>query len=143
MGKVSVFLDTDVIISSLLSRTGASYNVINNPKIEKEITSSIEKEVKEVSKRLNISEQYTNKTLKNVRVMTIGMTKNDLMKNYKDYVIDEEDIHVVAGAHKSKSKFLLSHNSRHYKINKIEIDLGILVIKPGNFLQYLRSINEF
>ena len=143
MGKVSVFLDTDVIISSLLSRTGASYNVINNPKIEKEITSSIEKEVKEVSKRLNISEQYTNKTLKKVRVMTIGMTKNDLMKNYKDYVIDEEDIHVVAGAHKSKSKFLLSHNSRHYKINKIEIDLGILVIKPGNFLQYLRSINEF
>ena len=36
MAKIKVFLDTDVIISSLLSRTGASYNVINNPKIEKE-----------------------------------------------------------------------------------------------------------
>ena len=35
MAKIRVFLDTDVIISSLLSKTGASNYVINNPKIER------------------------------------------------------------------------------------------------------------
>ncbi|KKS98168.1 MAG: hypothetical protein UV73_C0003G0110 [Candidatus Gottesmanbacteria bacterium GW2011_GWA2_43_14] len=143
MAKIQVFLDTDVIISSLLSKTGASFNVINIPKIEKIITNTVSQEVKEVGERLNIEAQSTVKILNNLKTIALDMTKKDLIKNYGDYVIDEKDSHLVAGAYLSKSKFLLSHNSRHYKANKIENDLRIIVIKPGNFLQYLRSINEF
>lgn len=143
MAKIRVFLDTDVIISSLLSKTGASANLISNPKIEKIITNTIEQEIIEVSQRLNIDNQNTNSTLKKIKIISLSISKKVLLKNYAEHVIDEKDTHVVAGAHKSKSKFLLSHNSRHYKVNKIENTIGVLVIKPGNFLQYLRSINEF
>lgn len=143
MAKIRVFLDTDVIISSLLSKTGASANLISNPKIEKIITNTVEQEIIEVSQRLNIDNQNTNSTLKKIKIISLGISKKVLLKNYAEYVIDEKDTHVVAGARKSKSKFLLSHNSRHYKVNKIENAIGVLVIKPGNFLQYLRSINEY
>ena len=143
MAKIQVFLDTDVIISSLLSKTGASNYVINNPKIEKIITNTVSQEVKEVGERLNIEAGSTVKILNNLKTIVLDMTKKDLIKNYGDYVIDENDTHVVAGSDRSKSKFLLTHNCRHYKVNKIENDFRIIVIKPGNFLQYLRSINEF
>ena len=143
MAKIQVFLDTDVIISSLISNTGASYEVINHPKIEKIISKTVVKEVNEVSKRLNIADQYTKTTLKKVTTISLGITKNNLKKNYQEYIFDEKDSHVVAGAHRSKSKFLLTHNIKHYKVNSVEIDLGIMVIKPGNFLQYLRSIEAY
>lgn len=60
MAKIQVFLDTDVVIASFLSKAGASYEIIKNSKVD-----------------------------------------------------------------------------------KIKNELGVLVIKPGNFLQYLRSRDKF
>ena len=137
MGKIKVFLDSDVVVSALLSQTGASYDILKNPQIGKTISETIRTEVIEVAKRLNIS--FTDeKVFKEMEVISLKIDKTRLVKNYLPYVLDEEDSHVVAGASKAKVRFLLTHNIKHYHTEKIKRDLGIITIKPGMFLQYLR-----
>lgn len=139
MGRIKVFLDTDVIISSLLSEKGASFAVIRNPKIEKVISQAVKKEVDEVTIRLNINVDKK-EVLENVNIISLNLKKGKLSQIYSPYIFDLEDSHVIAGTHQSKSKFLLTHNTKHYHTEKIRNDLGIIVMKPGMFLQYLRTI---
>lgn len=143
MGKIQVFLDTDVVISALLSKTGASYEIIKNPKVIKIVSKTVQKEIEEVIKKLNIDKQETNRILKNISVASLNLTKKEILEKYKKFVFDEKDSHVVAGANRVKSRFLLTHNLRHYQVDKINAEFGILVLKPGNFLQYLRGLNKF
>lgn len=138
MAKIRVFLDTDVIISSLLSEKGASFEVLKNRKINKTASLQIQKELKEVSVRLGIKKKLP----KGIEIVKLGIIKRTLLETYNNFVYDPEDTHVVSGADISKSKFLLTHNIRHYKIGKIRISLGIIVMTPGNFLQYLRSLDS-
>ena len=143
MEKIQVFLDTDVIISALLSKTGASYELIKSPKVAKTTSKTVQKETNEVAKRLNLGKQETKRIFKNIRVTPPSLTKKEILEKYGKFVFDEKDSHVVAGANRAKSKFLLTHNFKHYQVNKIKAELGIIVLKPGNFLQYLRSLDRF
>ena len=62
-----------------------------------------------------------------------------IKKQYSVYVNDTNDSHIIAGAIKSKSKFLITYNIRHYKIENIKRAFGIITLTPGLFLQYLRN----
>ena len=139
MEKVKVLLDTNVLISALLSQTGASYELINNQNIIKISSSTIKAELIEVSRRLNIQILEVQSILRKINVKPIGISKVDIIKLYSEFVTDMEDSHVLASAVSLKSKFLLTHNTKHYKEEKIKSDFGIIVIKPGFFLQFLRS----
>jgi len=136
MAKIKVFLDTDVIISSLLSQKGASFEIINNKKIKKIISKILKSEVEEVVKRLSIKKSPW---LKNIETVSLNLSKKKLLKDYSAYVFDQKDSHVIAGAKLSNSRFLLTHNTKHYNILRIKNGLEIVVMKPGVFLQYLRS----
>lgn len=140
MAKIQVFLDTDVIISALLSKKGASFEIINNPKITKVISETIKEELNEVIQRLDIEKQrdFTKKFKK----VKLNIQKAGLIEKYSNFTLDEKDTHVVAGAYKSNSRFLLTHNTKHYKLDEIKRRLDISVMKPGKFLQYLRSKEE-
>ena len=139
MEEIKVFLDTDVIISALLSDKGASYKLLNDTKFNKIISKAITEEINEVSRRENINKEAVRAILKKTIITPLFLFKEKLLKSYSKYVFDEEDSHVVAGAYISKSDFLLTHNLRHYHAVKIRNDLGIKVMRPGDFLQYLRS----
>jgi len=143
MGKIQVFLDTDVIISALLSKTGASYELIKNFKVAKMVSKTVQKETNEVAKRLNLDQQKNKIIFKNINVAPLNLTKKEVLEKYEKFVFDEKDSHVVAGADKTRVKFLLTHNFRHYQVDKIKAELGIIVLRPGNFLQYLRSLGKF
>lgn len=143
MGKVKVFLDTDVIISALLSKTGASFEIIKNSKVNKIVSTGIEREVAEVAKRLKINREDIKGVLKNCKITSLSLTKKNIINKYSSHVFDKEDAHVVAGADLSESKFLLTHNARHYKADRINNNLKVIVLKPGDFLQYLRSKEKF
>lgn len=138
MGKIKVFLDSDVIVAALLSKTGASYEIIKNPRISKVTSETVKREVNDVAKRLNII--FSNENIfGKMEVISLKLDKARLVGTYLPYILDKEDSHVVAGANKTKSSFLLTHNLKHYYTEKIKRDLGIITIKPGIFLQYLRS----
>ncbi len=125
---MKVFVDSDVIISSLISNTGAASELINNLDIKKIVSNLSIKELEIVKLRLNI-----NKPLPILETIFI-----DNVKKYSIYSIDPNDAHIVAGADQGKVKFLITYNLKHYKIDKIKRDLNIIVMTPGMFLQYLR-----
>lgn len=143
MAKIKVFLDTDVIIASLLSNTGASFEVVNSLKIEKFISNIIEGEIAEVCKRHKVSNQKRKSVINKIKTVNLSLTKDNLLKYYRGFVTDEQDVHVVLGATQSKASFLLTHNLKHFQAEKINSKLRILVLTPGNFPQYLRSKNKF
>ena len=138
MGQIKVFLDSDVIVSALLSQTGASFEILTTSKIKKVISETIQAEVAEVIKRLQIPLSHKN-IFKGIEVISLKLDRARLVEIYLPYVLDQEDSHVVAGAYKAKVRFLLTHNIKHYQPEKIKNDFQILTMKLGNFLQYLRG----
>jgi predicted nucleic acid-binding protein len=135
-----VFIDSDVVISSLLSSTGAAYFLLNQSEIEPVISSISQKELQIVVKRMGLKEENLEILIKNrIEVLNIKKEVKQVKKEYETYVTDINDTHIVAGAHSAKVKYLISYNLKHFKTDKIKDELNILLLTPALFLQYLRS----
>jgi len=133
MKPIKVFVDSDVIISSLLSSTGAAYLLINTKSVIKYITDFSLKEINIVGKRLGIKQTAIDRLVNQLTVIRLN-------KDFgKKYVTDTHDSHIVSGAVTAKAKFLLTYNLKHFQIEMIKRDYNILVYRPAQFLQYLRS----
>lgn len=139
---LKVFLDSDVVISSLISSLGAAYLLIRNTKdLELFISNLSLKELEEVTVRLNLDKNFLLSLVRaNFRILELKTTNRKLKEKYKDYVLDPDDAHILAGAIEGKVRFLISYNIRHFKTDKIKRDFNIFVLTPGHFIQYLRSI---
>lgn len=135
-----VFLDSDIIISSLISDLGASYQLINNKVSACFISDISYRELVLVIKRLNLAEDNL-KILKKEKLNVIKLKKSlkQIRSDYKNYVKDLNDAHIVAGAVESKADFVITYNIRYFEINKIKEKYSIQIMTPGIFLQYLRS----
>ncbi|TSC86082.1 MAG: Uncharacterized protein G01um101416_732 [Microgenomates group bacterium Gr01-1014_16] len=126
---MKVFVDSDVVISSLISDTGASAQLLKtNNEIKKIISNLSQKELEIVKARLKIDRPLP-------KLETIIISN---IKKYSIYSTDPNDAHIVAGAHQAKARFLITYNLKHYRIEKIKQDMNIIVMTPGTFLQYLR-----
>lgn len=140
MSKISVFVDSDVIISSLISPTGAAYILCRESELERYISNASKKELLTVVERLNIQKKELEELIANeCKIVEVTKEKEEIVRQFKDYTSDSNDCHIVAGAKKSKAKFLITYNVRHFKIDKIKKDFGIIVFRPAQLLQYLRS----
>lgn len=139
---LKIFLDSDVVISSLISTLGAAYLLIHDTKdLELFISNLSLKELEEVVVRLNLDKNSLSNLVKvNLRTLELETTNKALKERYKDYVLDPNDAHILAGAIKGKVRFLISYNIRHFKVDKIRRDFHIFILTPGHFVQYLRSI---
>ncbi len=135
---MKIFLDSDVIISSVISSLGAAYLLIHEVKdLDKFISNISLEELSIVANRLNIAPPRL-KSLINNRFEIVNLKDS---REFSKYTFDFNDSHIVAGAKKAKVKFLITYNIRHFNIEKVKQDLDIMVITPGKFLQYLRSVN--
>lgn len=137
-----IFLDSDVIVSSLISQTGAAYFLINNAKdLELFISNFSIKEIGIVAKRLNLDKNQLTEIINNkCRKIDLKEPNKSLKSSYRGYVLDINDAHIIAGAKKSRARFLVSYNLRHYNLDKIKGDFGIIILTPAQLLQYLRSL---
>lgn len=135
-----IFVDSDVVISSLLSQSGAAYLLLSFTSFEFFISSLSKKEIEKVVGRLGIESNML-KTLigKNLEVVKLSESVNEIKKSFNQYVLDENDAHIVVGAKSAKADFLITYNIKDFKIEKVKQDLGIVILTSGNFLQYLRS----
>jgi len=133
-----VFIDSDVVISSLISNTGAAYFLLNKTDLKLFISDKSMEELERVVEELGLNKTKLKKLIKN-RFRMINIKKTTEKMN--DYVVDSDDAHIVEGAKQAKATFLLTYNTRHYKIDKISQALRIVVTTPAYFLQYLRSIS--
>ncbi len=137
---MQIFVDSDVVISSLLSSTGAAHFLLFRSQIKPILSSISLVELRVVNKRLGISGDKL-ETLVKERCKLFKMSKGveELKKEYGSYVIDINDAHIVAAAHQSEAKYLISYNLKHFKTDKINSELDILILTPALFLQYLRG----
>lgn len=138
---IPVFVDSDVIISSLISSTGAAHFLLNQAdNLSLFISTLSQKELEIVTERLQLDRETLHRLL-NKRFSKVELVNaEDIRKKYIKYVLDTNDAHIVAGAEKAGTRFLITYNTKHFKIDKIKKDLGIIVVTPATFLQYLRSL---
>jgi len=137
---MDVYVDSDVVISSLLSRTGAAYHLLNYSTITLIISSISLTEIKKVISRRGMEQkQFEQLIQKRLKIVTIKQGVSTLKVKYLSYVLDINDAHIVAGAKAAKVDFLLTYNLKHYKTTKLKDDFNIQVLTPALFLQYLRS----
>ena len=139
--NLKVFIDTDVIISSLISETGAASFLISESNVVRFISNVSKEEAHEVAEKLQLDEAELGKRL-NKRFSKILLKESlpDIKRKYEKYVLDIDDAHIVAGAMMGKVRFLITYNIKDYRRDKIKEELGILVMRPAQFLQYLRSL---
>lgn len=135
-----VFLDSDVVISSLISNLGASYLLINNNNSINFISDISYEELLSVIKRLEL-EVSTLKILvkEKLKIVKLQSKIKKRVKDYNFFVKDINDIHIIAGAVEAKVNFLITFNLKDFEINKIKEKFNIKIMTPGTFLQFLRS----
>ena len=137
-----VFVDSDVVISSLISSTGAAFLLLNQTDdIELYISNISMSELEMVMERLSLDGQTLKKLAKRrFTILQLGKTPEEMKKQFSDYVLDIDDAHIVAGAVRAKVQFLISYNKKHFKGDKLKENFNIILSTPANFLQYLRSL---
>lgn len=142
MKRTKIFVDSDVVISSLISEKGAAHFLLNEQS-SKFIISNVSKlELERVVERLGIEQKkLQNLIVKRLKLIELTSGLDRIKSDFKSYISDVDDAHIVAGATKAKAKFLLTYNLKHFKRQEINEDLGIVVLTPSQFLQYLRSVN--
>lgn len=138
---IRVFVDSDVIISSLISKTGAAYFLMHDTRIDRFISDVSFAELKRVAEVLHIPKKDLQKLVETAcQTVKIGERMGE-QKRMMEYTRDTSDEHIVVGAKQAKAKFLVTYNLKHYLIEKIREDVGIIVLPPAFLLQYLRSLN--
>ena len=139
MKKLRVYIDSDVIISSIISQSGAASFIFNLKEIELFASNYSKIETKVVAERLGLKDLKVNDVFeKKLEIISLGDSLEKVKEKFAGYVTDKNDAHIVAGAVKAKAQFLISYNLRHYKADKIKSDFNLLIMTPAMFLQYLR-----
>ena len=139
---LKVFVDSDVIISSLISSTGSAFLLLNQTgDIEFYISNISMEELERVMERLNLDASNLKRLAKKrFTIFQLGKTAEEVKKQFSDYVLDIDDAHIVAGAVRAKVQFLISYNTKHFKSDKLRKNFNIILSTPANFIQYLRSL---
>ncbi len=139
---IRVFVDSDVIISSLISRSGAAFTLISHTEqVKLYISNYSVSELNKVVDRLHLQQEELHNIIKTrLTAVKIDQTYKKVQLQFADYVRDSDDAHVVAGAKEARVSFLVSYNVRHFNTEKLRQDLQIILLTPGLFLQYLRSL---
>lgn len=138
---LKVFVDTDVVISSLISPLGAAYLLLNQAdNLDLFVSNVSVKEIEKVVIRLSLDRKAAKNLLdKRFSIVRLGETIEEVKTTFAEYVLDENDAHILAGAKAAHAHFLISYNVRHFKADAIKEDFKIILSTPANFLQYLRS----
>lgn len=130
------FLDSDVVISALISDQGAAYELLTNGGVAKLYTSPyVLKEVERAVIKFKLDR-------KRFRFFTdrLSMGSNASGTDTSGLVNDPNDGPIIGGAIANRCYFLITFNLKDYRIDEIEKRHNVTVLRPGEYLQYLRSL---
>lgn len=137
---MKIFVDSDVIISSLLSEHGASRAVLRQKEICAIISNYSIAEIRIVIDRLGIRRESFEELLEQtLSTVTLEDSLEEIRRSKNDCVYDIHDAHIVAGAVYSEADFIATYNRKDYNHGRIKDDFGILICTPGQLLQFLRT----
>jgi len=116
--------------------------LVNESSLIKVVSNYSLTELKIVAERLHIPQARLDSVTESFTVTPLGSDSEQLEKDFRKFVTDPGDAHVIAGANKSGVRFLLTYNHKHFVVNSIKNDLGVIVLTPARFTQYWRSLNN-
>lgn len=134
MRKIRVYLNTDTIIAAIIQPHGSTANLLKNSQIIKYLSDTSRSEITEVVHRKELSTTSSAQIIKQCQPVN---TQKFKISKIADYVSDPGDQHILSSAVQSKSQFLLTYNLKHYKVDRIYKELGIIVLIPAKLLQYM------
>jgi predicted nucleic acid-binding protein len=130
------------MISSLISKSGAAHTLLHdNQQLELCVSNLSIAELEKVVNRLHLEvEDLHNLISKRLTTINIDQSLDLVKQQFTRYVHDIDDAHIVAGAKVAQVTFIVSYNIRDFKADKLNQDFQIVLLTPGLFLQYLRSL---
>lgn len=136
-----IVIDTNVLISALRSRKGASFklfSLLDSGKFVLNISVPLLLEYESIAMReldnLNLNEEDINDFLD--YICTIG-NKCKIFYLWRPYLKDVKDDFILELAFNSESDFIITYNKKDFK--KIE-KFGINVLNPKEFLEIIEVI---
>ena len=98
-------------------------------------------ELEKVVNRLKLDSEILRNVLgSRLSSVKINQPYKKVQQEFDNYVRGADDAHIVAGAKEASVMFLVSYNVRHFESEKLRQDFQIILLTPGLFLQYLRSL---
>ncbi len=145
MKKKKIFVDSDLVLSSLILSKGAAFFLLNEADLGLFVSNISIIEIKRGLLKLKLDNDKFQILLK-YRLRTIRLRDSNeglekIKADFGKYVFDQDDAHIVAGARRAKVRVILTYNIRHFKVERLKRELNILISTPAQFLQYLRSLN--
>ncbi|MBI4066102.1 hypothetical protein HY411_00135 [Candidatus Gottesmanbacteria bacterium] len=137
---IRVFVDSDVIISSLISQTGAAYLLMHDERIARFVSDVSFSELKRVTGVLHLSQEDLRKLVQTrCDVVVIGDRKNELTR-MAQYARDSGDAHIVLGGKLAKAKFLVTYNTKAASpdniSNSLKVDAAQGAVSQNNKRRY-------
>lgn len=137
-----VFLDTNVLIAGLASRTGASAAILDLGEAE-EIRVLISRHVLIEADRVfldkfpHLVNQYR-MFIKNLAPFLIDDPKSQAVREASQ-VIELDDAPILAAVKSQKVDYLVTLNTKHFKTIKVRNYLLTPIVTPGEFLIAFRT----
>jgi predicted nucleic acid-binding protein len=139
---IKVFVDSDVVISSLISTSGAAYGLLHDTEqVELYVSNMSSSELVKVVVRPHLKlDGLLHLISTRLHTVNISQSGEIVRRQFAKYVNVIDDAHIVAGAKEARVAFLISYNIRDFGAEKLRQDFQIILLTPGMFLQYLRSL---
>lgn len=132
---VKVYFDASVIVSALISSTGGSAKLLGMVKerIITGITSqTVIDEVLEHTEKIKLSPRTIQTYITNSAILVRKKITQKDIDPYKN-IVDAEDAHVLAGAHMTNCKYLVTLDKKHLLILQGKIK-RIKIVNPKKLL---------
>lgn len=140
-----VFLDTNVLIAGLLSRSGASAAVLDLGEAE-EILVVVSRQVLVEADRVFLAKfphligRYR-KFIKNLAPLLTDDPTPSLVQESKK-VIEAEDAPILAAAKEGSVDYFVTLNTRHFNTAAVRNFLSLPIVTPSEFLAAFRDFWE-
>ncbi|MEA5512342.1 putative toxin-antitoxin system toxin component, PIN family [Crocosphaera sp. UHCC 0190] len=143
MNPYQLVIDTNVILSGLLSRKGASYKllrILNDKRWQINISTTLifeyEQTLKRNSQKLGLTLQEINYVINEICSLA---NHRKIFYLWRPMATDPDDDFLIDLAIESQADFIISYNKKDLKaIEKF----GILVLTPKQFLQLIGEIKS-
>ena len=135
-----VFLDANVIFSSIISASGGSAYIIELAKKKKLKLISSRLALKEVQRNLREKREDSDiikfyDLLAEIEILLIDTNRLRAKKEHAS-LMGEKDAPILAAALASKAEFLLTLDKKHFLNSKVaKANLPIKIVPPGEFIK--------
>ena len=139
-----IILDTNVLVAALRSDMGASYAIVSRlPSVHFQIALTVPLYL-EYQEVLTRSENMTGASTQNdivnfLRYLCNIAHRQKVFFQWRPRLADPEDDMILEAAVASQSRYIVTHNLRHFFDRGIEEQFGITPISPQNFLLIIKE----